>query len=137
MANAKLLIGWGLCLAGAGLLAVSVLRGTTFLVKGAAVPWSVVLLNLIVAAVLIIGGTYVHRGLALGRRVALVKSWLIVAVFILGMCVVTRFLMVLFDFVSAGETPHWVGEIAYGIMGLASLIIGLRGLKSSEFSLPS
>ena len=74
MANAKLLIGWGLCLAGAVLLAVSVLRGATFLVKGATVPWSVALVNLIVAAVLIIGGTYVNRGLALGRRVALVKT---------------------------------------------------------------
>ena len=61
-------------MAGAVLLAVSVLRGATFLVKGATVPWSVALVNLIVAAVLIIGGTYVNRGLALGRRVALVKT---------------------------------------------------------------
>ena len=123
-------------MSGAGLFAVSVLRGATFLVKGATMPWSVALVNLIPAAVLIIGGTYVNRGLELGRRVALVKTWLIVAVLILGICFVARFLLVLFDFVSAGETSYWMGETALGIMGLASLIIGLRRLKSSEFSLP-
>ena len=58
----------------------------------------------------------------------------LVAVLILGMCFVARFLLVLFDFVLAGQASYWLGEIALGIIGLVFLIIGLRGFKSSEVS---
>lgn len=112
------------------LLVVASLESISSLAGNKSVPWGVVGISVTLGLILILGGSRIsHKEAEQETLLTSMANWLITAIVLLGVCLIARFVLVVFDSVGGRNVSNWLIEISLGLASIAVVIVGLKQLK--------
>jgi len=115
---------WAVSFTGLVLLTVTVFRGTSFIIHGKTVPWTVVVVNFLIGLVLLGSGCLMdNKSVSYREFFIRLGSWVEGGLPIIGILFLVRFLSVLLDGLGGAKPIHWPLEISLASAGAGMIIL--------------